>query len=178
MRAFPPGCQRHTGIVLRNNACNMRQRFLKLVFYPIHEHLLLPLTFQNSTHRNICHGLLPSSLPLLISLTVTWCDLVRMRKDRRTRRRFQGAWDRRSHGVAIPGDGSMMQDQEQHKHQPYLGCYQGHEQCWWTLLSTDLLCFSTSGPTQCPHSSDCWMPFPAKRTSVRSLIPTCERPPS
>lgn len=104
----------------------------------------LPLTFQKSTQRNTCHGLLASSLILLISLTVTCCDLVRMRKDRRASR-FQVAWGRRGHGVAIPGYGTMMQDREQHQHQPYHGCYQVHEQCCWTLLSADMLCLSTSG---------------------------------
>lgn len=48
----------------------------------------------------------------------------------------------------------MMQDREQYHHQTRLGCNQVHEQCCWTLLSTDLLCVSTSGPTYCPHFSD------------------------
>lgn len=45
--------------------------------------------------------------------------------------------------MAIPGDGSMMQDPEQHQHQTQLGCNQVHEQYCWTLQSADLLLCSS-----------------------------------
>lgn len=50
--------------------------------------------------------------PVSILTDIAYFTLVRMRKDRRVSRRFQAALGRRSHGAAVLGDGSTMQDCE------------------------------------------------------------------
>lgn len=118
-----PKCQSYMIIVLKNKSSNMRQRFLKAVFNPTQEHL------PGHWPSKIAHIQWPWPVSILTDITdLSYCDILwftAAEEGQKGKQEVSGSWGRRSHGVALPGDGTMMQNHEQPQHLPCLGCYRG-----------------------------------------------------